>query len=49
MKLCGAWVVFIFSLIFSAIGTLGKLFTLSTGVCAPLGIERSWTPQISSQ
>ena len=49
IKLEGACVVFIFSLIFSSDETLGKLLNLSIGVGAPLGIETSCTCQISSQ
>ena len=49
MKLEGAWVVFILSLIFSSLVTFGKLLILSTGVAEPLGMDSSSTSQISSE
>lgn len=49
MKLEGALVEFIFSLIFSSLDTYGKLLILSTGVGAPFGMESSYTSHISSQ
>jgi len=41
MKLEGAWVVFIFSLILSSFERFGKLLSRSTGVGAPLGMDSS--------
>ena len=41
IKLEGACVVFIFSLILSSLETFGKLLILWTAVVDPLGIDRS--------